>query len=112
MNPSTLLAFLQLFSVCFCHFRSLVSSSSSSSSRSSSSSSRTDRWVHFQQSAGQRPFVNICIVHGTDDSYQLTRTFGGFSAQYLSKLFLKEFTVLLVTTLLGRALYVVVNSIG
>ena len=24
MNPSTLLAVLQLFSVCFCHFRSLV----------------------------------------------------------------------------------------
>ena len=29
---------------------------------------------------------------------QLTRTFGGFSAQCLSKLFLKEFTVLLLIT--------------
>ena len=46
------------------------------------------------------------------DCSQLTRTFGGFSAQCLSKLFLKEFTVLLLTTSLGRALKVVVILIG
>ena len=39
-------------------------------------------------------------------------TFGGFSAQCLSKLFLKEFTVLLLTTSLGRAFQVVVILIG
>ena len=33
------------------------SSSSSSGSSSSSSSSRTDRWVHFQQNAGLRLYV-------------------------------------------------------
>ena len=47
-------------------------------------------------------------MHGIDDCYQLTRTYGGFSAQCLSKLFLKEFTVLLVTTSFGRAFQVVV----
>ena len=47
---------------------------------SSSSSSRTDRWVHFQQNAGLRLFVHTWIVHGIDNCYQLTRTFGGFSA--------------------------------
>ena len=51
-------------------------------------------------------------MHGIDDCYQLTRTFGGFSAQCLSKLFLKEFTVLLLTTSLGRAFQVVVVLIG
>ena len=51
-------------------------------------------------------------MHGIDDRYQLTRTFGGFSAQCLSKLFLKEFTVLLVTTSFGRAFQVVVILIG
>ena len=70
----------------------------------SSSSSRTDRLVHFQQNAGLRLFVHTLIVHGIDDCYQITRTFGGFSAQCLSKLFLKEFTVLLLTTSLSRAL--------
>ena len=55
---------------------------------SSSSSRRTDRWVHFQQNAGLRLFVHTWIVHGIDDWYQLTRTFGGFSAQCLSKVFL------------------------
>ena len=44
---------------------------------------------------------------GIDDRYKLTRTFGGFSAQCLSKLFLKEFTVLLVITSFGRAFQVV-----
>ena len=81
-------------------------------SSSSSSSSRTDRWVHFQQNAGLRLFVHTWIVHGIDDCYQLTQTFGGFSAQCLSKLFLKEFTVLLLTTSLGRAFQVVVMLIG
>ena len=51
-------------------------------------------------------------MHGIDDCYQLTRTFAGFSAQCLSKLFLKEFTVLLVTTSFGRAFQVVVILIG
>ena len=51
--------------------------------------------------------TRTCIVHGIDDCYQLTRTFGGFSAQCLSKLFLKEFTVLLVTTSFGKAFYLV-----
>ena len=72
--------------------------SSSSSSSNSSSTSRTDRWVHFQQNTGLRLFVHTWIVHGIDDCYQLTRTFGGFSTQCLSKMFLKEFTVLLLTT--------------
>ena len=75
---------------------------------SSSSSSRTDRWVHFQQNAGLRLFIHTCIVHGIEDCYQLTRIFGGFSAWCLSKLFLKEFTVLLLTTSLGRAFQVVI----
>ena len=60
-------------------------------SSSSSSSRRTDRWVHFQQNAGLWLFVhtwNMCM-HGIDDCYQLTRTFVGFSAQCLSKLFYK-----------------------
>ena len=52
------------------------------------------------------------IVHGIDDCYQLTRTFGEFSAECLSKLFLKEFTVLLVTISFGRAFQVVVILIG
>ena len=77
-----------------------------------SSSSRTDRWVHFQQTAGLRLFVHTWIVHGIVGCYQLTRTFGGFSAQCLSKPFLKEFTVLLLTTSLGRAFKVVVILIG
>ena len=84
----------------------------SSSSSSSRSSCRTDRWVHFQQNAGIRLFVHTWIVHGIDDCYQLTLTFGGFSAQCLSKMFLKEFTVLLLTTSLGKAFQVVVISIG
>ena len=46
-------------------------------------------------------------MHGIVDCYQLTRTFGGFSAQCLSKLFLKEFTVLLLATSLGREFQVV-----
>ena len=50
--------------------------------------------------------------HDTDDCYQFTRTFGGFSAQCLSKLFLKEFTVLLLTTSLGREFQVEVILIG
>ena len=94
-------------------------SSSSSSSSSSSRSSRTDRWVLFQQNVCThlytltlRLFVHTWIVHGINDCYQLTRTFGGFSAQCLSKLFLKEFTVLLLTTSLGRAFQVVVILIG
>ena len=74
---------------------------------SSSSCSRTDRWVHFQQNAGLRLFV-----HGIDDCYQLNRTFRGFSAQCLSKMFLKEFTVLLLTTSFGRAFQVVIIRIG
>ena len=45
-------------------------------------------------------------------TYQLTRIFGGFSAQCLSKIFLKEFTLLLLTTLFGRAFQVVVILIG
>ena len=61
------------------------------STSSSSSSSRTDRWVHFQQNAGLRLSVHTWIVHVIVDCHQLTRTFGGFSAQCLSKLFLKEF---------------------
>ena len=32
--------------------------------------------------------LELCM-HGIDDCYQLTRTFGGFSAQCLSKLFYK-----------------------
>ena len=84
---------------------SSTSSSSNSRSSSSSSSSRTDRWVHFQQNVGLRLFVHTWIVHGIDDCYQLTRTFGGFSAQCLSKLFLKEVTVLMLTTSLGRAFH-------
>ena len=51
-------------------------------------------------------------MQGIDDCYQLTRTFGGFSAQCLSKLFLKEFTVLLLTTSFGRAFQVVVLLTG
>ena len=70
----------------------------SSSSSSSSSSRRTSRWVHFQQNAGLRLFVHTGIVHGIDNCYQLTRTFEGFSAKCVSKPFLKEYTVLLVTT--------------
>ena len=83
-----------------------------SSSSSSSSSRRTDRWVHSQQNADRWLFVHTWIVHGIDDCYQLTRTFGGFSAQCLSKLFLKEFTALLVTTSFGRAFQVAVILIG
>ena len=41
-----------------------------------------------------------------------TRTFRGFSAQWLSKLFLKEFTVLLITISFGSAFQVVVILIG
>ena len=67
---------------------------------------RKDRWVHFQQNAGLRLFVHTWSVHDIYDWYQFTRTFGGFSAQSLSKLFLKEFTVLLLTTSLGRAFQV------
>ena len=77
-----------------------------------SSSSRTDRWVHFQQNAGLRLFADTWIVHGIVDCYQLTRTLDGFSAQCVSKLFLKEFTVLLLTASLGRAFQVVVILIG
>ena len=51
-------------------------------------------------------------MHGIDDCYQLTRTYGGFSPQCLSKLFFKEFTVLLLTTSFGRAFMVVVILIG
>ena len=51
-------------------------------------------------------------MHGIDDCYQLTRTFGGFSAQCLSKLFLKEFAVLLVTTSFGKEFQVLVILIG
>ena len=58
------------------------------------------------------PLVHTWIVHGIVDCYQLTRTFGGFYAQCLSKLFLKEFAVLLLTTSLGRAFQVVVILIG
>ena len=58
------------------------------------------------------PFVHTWIVHGIDDCYQLTSTFGGFSAQCLSKLFLKEFTILLVTTSFGKAFLVGVILIG
>ena len=47
-------------------------------------------------------------MYAIDDCNQLTRTFWGFSAQCLSKLFLKEFTVLLVTTSFGRVFQVVV----
>ena len=79
---------------------------------SSGSSSRTYSWVHFQQNTGLRLFVHTWIVHGIDDCYQLTRTFAGLSAQCLSKLFLKEFTVLLLTTSLGRAFQVVVILIS
>ena len=87
-------------------------SNSSSRSSSSSSSSRTDRWVHFQQNVGLRVFVHTWILHGIDDCYQLTRTFGEFSAQCLSKLFLKEFTVVLVATSFGRAFQVGAILIG
>ena len=100
---------------CMMHYALSLSDSQfpySSSSSSSSSSRRTDRWVHFQQNAGLWLFVHTWIVHGIDDRYKLTRTFGGFSAQCLSKLFLKEFTVLLVTTSFGRAFQVVVILIG
>ena len=45
-------------------------------------------------------------MHSIDDCYQLTRTFGGFSAQCLSKLLLKEFTVLLLTTISSKAFQV------
>ena len=38
--------------------------------------------------------------------------FGGFSVQCLSKLFLKEFTILLLTISLGRAFQVVVILVG
>ena len=89
-----------------------VCSSSSSSSSSSSGTRRTYRWVHFQQNAGLWLFVHTWIVHCIDDRYQFTRTFGGFSAQCLSKLFLKEFTALLVTTSFGMAFHVVVILIG
>ena len=83
----------------FAYGFTLMAVSSSSSSSSGSSSNKTDRWVHFQQNAGLRLFVYTrIIVHDIDDCDQLTRTFWGFSAQCLSKLFLKEFTVLLVTT--------------
>ena len=71
------------------------------SSNSNSSSSRTDRWTHFQLNAGLRLFVHTWIMHGIDDCYQLTLAFEGFCAQCLSKLFLKDFTVLLLTTSLG-----------
>ena len=37
-------------------------------------------------------------VYNIDDCYQFTRTFGGFFAQCSSKRFLREFTVLLLTT--------------
>ena len=79
---------------------------------SSSSSRRTDSWVHFQQNAGLRLFVHTRIVHGIDDCSQLTRTFGDFLLQCLSKLFLKEFAVLVVTTSFGRAFQVVVSLIA
>ena len=42
----------------------------------------------------------------------LTRSFGGFSAQCFSKLFVKEFTVLLLTTALGREFQVDIILIG
>ena len=77
-----------------------------------SSSSRTDRWAHFQQNAGLWLFVHTWIVRGIDDCYHLTRTFGGFSGHCLSKLFMKEFTVLLLTTSLGSAFQVVAILIG
>ena len=60
------------------------------------------------KNAGLRLFVQTWIVHGIDDCYKLTRTFDGFSAHCLSKLFLKKFTVLLLKTSLGRAFQVVV----
>ena len=82
------------------------------SSSSSSSSSGIDRRVHFQQNAGLRLFVHPWSVHDTHDCYQFTRTFEEFSVQWLSKLFLKEFTVLLLTTSLGRAFQVEVILIG
>ena len=78
----------------------------------SSSSSRIDSWVHFQQNAGLLLFVHPWSVHDIDDCYQFIRTFGGFSAQCLSKLFLKEFTVLLLTTSLGRTFHVEIILIG
>ena len=51
-------------------------------------------------------------VHGVDDCYQLTHTFWGFSAQCLSKLFFKEFTVLLLATSFGKAFQVVPCGFG
>ena len=52
-------------------------------------------------------------MHDIDDLLvQFTLTFGGFSAQCLSKLFLIEFTVLLLTTSLIIAVQVVVILIG
>ena len=46
-------------------------------------------------------------------AYQLTiGTFGGISVQFLSKLFLKDFTVVMLTTSFGRAYQVVVIVIG
>ena len=73
-----------------------------------SSSSRTDRWVHFQQNAVQRMFVHPLIMHGIDHCYQFTWTSGEFSAQCLSKRFLKKFAVLLLTTSFGNSVQVVI----
>ena len=81
-------------------------------SSNSTSSNRTDCWIHFHHNAGLRLFVHTWSVHGVDDCYQLNWTFGGFSAQCLSKLFLKEFTVLLLTISCDTAFLVVVILIG
>ena len=85
---------------------------SNNDNSSCSRSSRTDRCGHFLQNAGLRLFLHTWIVHSINDCYQLIGTFGGFSAQCFCKLFLKKFTVLLVTTSFDRAFWVVVILIG
>ena len=70
--------------------------------RGSSSSSMTDHWIHFQQNTVIRLFVHSWIAQDIDNCYQFTRIFGGSSAQCLFKLFLKEFTDLLLTTSFRR----------
>ena len=54
----------------------------------------------------------LCTLEVCRTSKPFLPTFGGFSAQCLSKLFLKELTVLLLTTSLGRAFPVEVILIG
>ena len=78
-----------------CGISQLLSQNTNASQKCSRSSSRTDHCVYFQQTLANDC---LCTLELCTRSMITTRTFGGFSAQCLSKLFLKEFTVRLLTT--------------